>query len=73
MKERKWLAEIRKAKGKTQVDVAHDVGMAQASYSDIENGVNNPRFGTMRRISEALGFPMVYWMQDGEDQQQAES
>lgn len=48
------LAEIRKAMGQTQVELAESLGMAQGSISKIENAADM-YLSTLRKYVRALG------------------
>ncbi|MFC4668167.1 helix-turn-helix transcriptional regulator [Seohaeicola nanhaiensis] len=50
----KHLHRIRKARGMSQDELAHKVGVKQATISRIEKGVNNPSLDVAKRIAEAL-------------------
>lgn len=49
------LRSRREALGWSQQHLAGLVGTTQSAISDLENG-SNPRYGTLRRWTEALGF-----------------
>jgi len=49
------LKKLRLAKGKTQDDVALDIGMDRGHLSEIENGHTNPTIFTVKRILNYLG------------------
>ena len=53
------LHSIRKAQGMSQDELAHKVGVKQATISRIEKGVNNPSLAVAKRIAEALGVSPV--------------
>jgi len=52
---RYWLFHIRKAKGKTQKEVADACGIKRQYYGMIENGAN-PSVDVAKRIAAYLGF-----------------
>ena len=45
---------LRKLRGATQEDVAHDAGIHVTYLSDIERGVRNPSLRNIRAIARAL-------------------
>ena len=53
---RMWLLDLRKAAGYTQRDIAAAVGIAQPSYSNIENGGRRPSPDTAKALGNVLGF-----------------
>lgn len=50
--------EARREKGLTQEELAQTVGLHETYISLIERGQRNPTWGTVRRISHALGLPL---------------
>jgi transcriptional regulator with XRE-family HTH domain len=48
------LAELRRAAGKTQVEVAESMGITQPTLSHLESQ-DDMQIGTLQRIVEALG------------------
>ena len=53
------IRQARRAQGRSQLDVARDVGLTQKHVSNIETGKVVPRFDTMLEIVWALNFDMV--------------
>jgi transcriptional regulator with XRE-family HTH domain len=51
----KHLKRLRVAKGKTQDDVALDIGVSRSYLSEIENGRSNPSVFIVKRILNYLG------------------
>lgn len=49
------LRETRAASGKSQAQIAKDVGISESQYQNIEHGKNEPRVGTAIRIARAVG------------------
>lgn len=54
----KNIAEARKARGRTQADVAEAVGMDTVSLSRIERGVVTAGIPTLDRIARELNVPL---------------
>ena len=50
------LTAWRKALGLTMAELAAKAGLRVASISDIENGRIDPRYSTVRTLSDALGL-----------------
>ena len=55
---RKWLAEIRTARKKSQQEVADAAGISQSYYAGIELGIRGKPLAVpvAKRISAVLGF-----------------
>lgn len=49
------LKAAREASGKTQAQVAKEVGVSEPMYQRYEYGQNEPGVGTAIRIADALG------------------
>lgn len=49
------IAELRKAKGMTQKNLAETTGLIQPNIARIENGRYSTSLDTLARIAEALG------------------
>lgn len=47
--------ELRMERGWTQAELAERVGTAQANISRLENGLANPTFDFLEKLSEAFG------------------
>ncbi len=47
--------ELRMERGWTQAELAEQVGTAQANISRLENGLANPTFDFLEKLSEAFG------------------
>ncbi len=43
--------------------LAHAAGVSTGSISQLERGQGNPAFLTLRRLAEALGLPVVHFVQ----------
>lgn len=61
------LETLRKAAGKSQAEVAEDIGISRAAYSNIENGKRNPSVEVAKRIAAVLGFDWTRLYADGEE------
>jgi transcriptional regulator with XRE-family HTH domain len=48
------LRRARVGRGETQEDVAHRAGLTIAAYARIERGTADPKWTTVRSITEAL-------------------
>lgn len=53
------IRQIREREGLSQEDLAEKANLHATWISPIERGRNNPNFGTVRRIANALGVTMV--------------
>ena len=51
----KNIAETRKSKGFSQLDVCAVISMEKSNLSAIENGRQNPATLTLKKIADALG------------------
>lgn len=49
------LRQVRERLFVTQAELAARTGIAEATLSRIENGLQRPRISTVRKIAEALG------------------
>ena len=56
---RSAIRQARKAQGRSQHDVARDVGLTQKHVSNIETGNVVPRFDTLLEILWALNYDLV--------------
>ncbi|GEA14921.1 MAG: putative transcriptional regulator [Moorella sp. (in: firmicutes)] len=52
------LRKARLKAGLTQSELAHQVGLRRASYTNIEKGHKNPSVSTALRIARALNRPV---------------
>ena len=58
------LREVRERAFVTQADLAERTGIAEATISRLENGIQRPRISTVRKIADALGVApeeLVEW------------
>lgn len=53
------LREIREREGLSQEELALEAGLHPTWISHIESGRNNPAWGTVRRLADALGVTML--------------
>lgn len=53
------MAEARRARGLSQVELAAASGIEQANISAIENGRRVPSAGTLHRLLHACGFELT--------------
>src|SRR5690349_9350298 len=53
------LRELRTTRGRSQEDVAHEVGLTLGSYARIERGLADPKWSTLTRIAAALGVSLA--------------
>lgn len=52
------VKNIRKQKGKTQVELAHSCGITQTYLSQIESNLKEPNLSTLKSISDVLEVPL---------------
>lgn len=57
------IKKFREKRGMSQQDLATAINISQTSMSHIEQGKNEPRKITMKKISEALEVPLpfLFW------------
>jgi transcriptional regulator with XRE-family HTH domain len=53
---RDWLKEIRENLNTSQLKIAHNIGISQNYYSDIENGNRRPSPEVAQRIAAEMHF-----------------
>ncbi len=53
---RKWLHDIRVRTGRTQRQVAEELGLSKVSYQSFELGLRTPAPSTAQRIGKYLNF-----------------
>lgn len=53
------IRHLRKTKGITQADLAKSAGVKQPNLSRIENGLCEPRRGTLEKLATALQVPIT--------------
>ncbi len=57
------LRHARRERGMTVEALAAAAGVSTGSISQLERGQGNPAFLTLRRLAEALGLPVVHFVQ----------
>lgn len=57
------IRRFRRDRSLTQMDLARQVGVTNGQISTIERGLSAPSIGTLKRISEAMGVPMVQFFE----------
>lgn len=67
----KWLKAMREEKGVSQKELSQEIGIAQASYSNIENGERRPSVAVAKRIGAALGFDWTRFFENQETRDSA--
>lgn len=65
------LKAIRLERGYTQAEVAEMAGIAQPTYSNIENGKKNPSINTLKRLARVLGCSIENIIVQDEDPAEA--
>ncbi len=58
------IKEIRKGKGLTQKQLGDLCGIADANIRKYENGKQNPKMETLQKIADALGVPLLEFIDD---------
>ena len=54
------LLELRKEKGVRQIDIANMLKVSKQCYSNYENGLREPDFNTLQKLSEYFGVSIDY-------------
>lgn len=59
---REYLKDLRRKKGKSQKEMAKEIGMCQSYYSAIENGLrqNSMNISVMIKLAEVFGVSLEY-------------
>ena len=60
------IADLRKARGMTQQQLADMAGLAQQNLARVETGRYSSRLDTLAAIAEALGCQLEFIIKDGE-------
>jgi transcriptional regulator with XRE-family HTH domain len=53
------VKQLREQRGATQEGLAYEAGITTGTLSQLERGISNPSWGTLKAISGALGVSMV--------------
>lgn len=60
------LRTIRNNSDKTQKEIAHEVGITRAFYSNIEKGIRRPSPEVAQRIAKTLNFDWTLFYSEGD-------
>ena len=61
------IAEARKMKGMSQLDLANAIGTTQQQVAKWESGKTDPRISSLKKIREALGVSLSYLLGMADD------
>lgn len=53
------VKQLRERRGTTQEALAYEAGITTGTLSQLERGISNPSWGTLRAVARALGVSMV--------------
>jgi transcriptional regulator with XRE-family HTH domain len=53
------VKQLREQRGATQEGLAYEAGITTGTLSQLERGISNPSWGTLKAIAGALGVSMV--------------
>jgi transcriptional regulator with XRE-family HTH domain len=53
------VKHLREQRGATQEAVAYEAGITTGTLSQLERGISNPSWGTLKAVAGALGVSMV--------------
>jgi transcriptional regulator with XRE-family HTH domain len=53
------VKQLREQRGSTQEGLAYGAGITTGTLSQLERGISNPSWGTLKAITGALGVSMV--------------
>lgn len=53
------MKQLRERRGTTQEALAYEAGITTGTLSQLERGISNPSWGTLKAIAGALGVSMV--------------
>jgi transcriptional regulator with XRE-family HTH domain len=53
------VKQLREQRGATQEGLAYEAGITTGTLSQLERGISNPSWGTLKAITAALGVSMV--------------
>lgn len=60
----KLIRQARKNAGLTQKELSQKVGTTFQNVAQRENGLRNPKIGVLRKIANACGVPLSYFIPD---------
>jgi len=53
------VKQLREKRGATQEALAYEAGITTGTLSQLERGISNPSWGTLKAVAGALGVSMV--------------
>jgi transcriptional regulator with XRE-family HTH domain len=53
------VKQLREQRGATQEALAYEAGITTGTLSQLERGISNPSWGTLKVVAGALGVSMV--------------
>lgn len=53
------VKQLREQRGSTQEALAYEAGITTGTLSQLERGISNPSWGTLKAVVGALGVSMV--------------
>lgn len=53
------VKQLREQSGATQEGLAYEAGITTGTLSQLERGISNPSWGTLKAVAAALGVSMV--------------
>lgn len=53
------VKQLRERRGATQEGLAYEAGITTGTLSQLERGISNPSWGTLKAIAGALGVSMI--------------
>lgn len=53
------VKQLREQRGATQEALAYEAGITTGTLSQLERGISNPSWGTLKAVAGALGVSMV--------------
>lgn len=53
------VKQLREQRGTTQEALAYEAGITTGTLSQLERGISNPSWGTLKAVARALGVSMV--------------
>ena len=67
------LNTVRKERGLSQKAISDEIGVAQATYCNIENGKRRPSVAVAKKIGAALGFDWTRFFEDAPEEGEGQS